>query len=188
MTSSVSGADLLVDRQLRAEADDLDVEVLVDRLELLAQRDEVIGAAHQAAQQARQLRDQHARRFRLRADQRRDRRQRVEQEVRVDLVGERLDLRREQQLLLFLQPMLDARVVPDLDRRRDAEHRREQDDHAASTTGVRRARTNRRWCSLQRAPSAWRSSSRRDRREQQHDLPVHLQRPQHLPGAARQAR
>ena len=43
MTSSVSGVDLLVDAQLRAEADDLDVEVLVDRLELLAQRDEVIG-------------------------------------------------------------------------------------------------------------------------------------------------
>ena len=80
----------------------------------------MVGAAHQAAEQARQLGDQHARGFRLRADQRRDRRQRVEQEVRVDLVRERLDLRREQQLFLLLQPVLDARVVPDLDRRRDA--------------------------------------------------------------------
>ena len=47
----------------RAEADALDVEVLVDRLELLAQRDEVILAAQQAPQQRRQLDDQHARRF-----------------------------------------------------------------------------------------------------------------------------
>ena len=135
MTSSVSGLICLSTLQLRAEADDLDVEVLVDRLELLAQRDEVIGAAHQPAQQARELRDQHARRVGLRADERRDRRERVEQEVRVDLAGQRLDLRREQQLFLLLQPVLDARVVPDLDRRRDGEHRREQDHAAASTTG-----------------------------------------------------
>ena len=86
------GADLLVDLQLRAEPDHLDVEVLVDRLELLAQRHEMVGAAHQPAQQTRQLGDQHAGGFRLGADQRRDRGQRVEQEVRVDLVGERLDL------------------------------------------------------------------------------------------------
>ena len=92
MTSSVSGLICLHDAQLRAEAHDLDVEILVDRLELLAQRHEVIGAAHQAAQQARELGDQHARRLGLRADERRDRRQRVEQEVRVDLVRERLDL------------------------------------------------------------------------------------------------
>ena len=31
------------------------------------------------------------------------------------------------------EPVLDARVVPDLDRRRDAEHRREQDDAPASS-------------------------------------------------------
>ena len=45
------GADLLAHLQLRAEPHDLDVEVLVDRLELLAQRDEVLVAAHQPAQQ-----------------------------------------------------------------------------------------------------------------------------------------
>ena len=128
MTSSVSGLICLSTLQLRPEADHFDVEVLVDRLELLAQRDEVIGAAHQPAQQARELRDEHARRVGLRADERRDRRQRVEQEVRVDLAGERFDLGREQQLLLFLQPVLDAGVVPDLDRRGDAEDGGEQDD------------------------------------------------------------
>ena len=49
------GADLLLDLELRPEADDLDVEILVDRLELLAQRHEVIAAAQQPAQQPRQL-------------------------------------------------------------------------------------------------------------------------------------
>src|SRR5438105_9437368 len=42
-------ADLLVDFQLRSEAHDFDVQILVDRFELFAQRDEVIGTAHQAA-------------------------------------------------------------------------------------------------------------------------------------------
>ena len=55
-------ADLFVDLQLRSEADDLDVEVLVDRFQLFAQRDEMVRAAHQTAEQARQLHDQHPRR------------------------------------------------------------------------------------------------------------------------------
>ena len=85
-------------------------------------------------------------------------------------------LRRQQQLLLLLQPVLDARVVPDLDRRGDAEHRREQDDEqrpatrrfgARGRTGDGARRTRR------RAPGA--SSSSADRREQQDDLPVDLQ-------------
>ena len=37
-------------------------------------------------------------------------------------------LRGQQQLFLLLQPVLDAGVVPDLDRRGDGEHRRQQDD------------------------------------------------------------
>ena len=63
--------DLLVDVQLRPEPDDFDVQVLVDRLELFAQRDEVIRASQEPPQQARQLRHEHPRRFGLRADQRR---------------------------------------------------------------------------------------------------------------------
>src|SRR5476649_670739 len=40
------GADVLHDFQLGTEPHDLDVEIFVDRFELLAQRDEVIRAAH----------------------------------------------------------------------------------------------------------------------------------------------
>ena len=97
------GRNLLAHAQLRPEAHDLDVEVLVDRLELLPQRDEMLLAAQQTAQEAGQLVDQRSRRLWLRANQRRDRRERVEEEMRIDLALERLDLRGEQELLLLLQ-------------------------------------------------------------------------------------
>ncbi len=100
-----------------------DVEILVDGLELLAQRDEVLLAPQQSAEQSRELDDERARRLGLRADERGDRRQRVEQKMRVDLARERGDAGRDQQLLLFLQPVFDARAVPDLDRDGHAEHR-----------------------------------------------------------------
>ena len=115
--------DLLVDDQARAEAHPFDVEVFVDGLEFLAQRDEVLLAAEQPTKQRRELDDQHARGFGLRADERRDRRQRVEQEVRIDLIGQRIDARHHQQVFLLGQPMLDARAVPDLDGDGDGEHR-----------------------------------------------------------------
>src|SRR6266853_1494036 len=114
--------------QLWPEPDHFDVQVLVDRLELFAQGDEVIGAAQQPPQQARELGDQYAGGFRLRADERRDRRERVEQEMRVDLVGERFELGGEQELFLLLEAVLDAGVVPDLDRRGHSQHRGEHDD------------------------------------------------------------
>ena len=128
------GVDRFLDLQLGAEAHRLDVQVLVDRLELLPQRHEVLLAAQQAAEQPRELHDQHPRRLRLRPDQRRDRGQRVEEEVRVDLAGERLDARRHQEFFLLLQPVLDPRAVPDLDRNRDAQHRREDDQAVAATS------------------------------------------------------
>ena len=145
--------------QARAEADALDVEVLVDGFELFAQRDEMLLAAQQPPQQARELHDQHPRRFRLRSDQRGDRRQRVEEEVRVDLAGERLDARRHQQLFLLLQAVLDARAVPDLDRapRRTAPSR-ESTSASSHEFGARGSRgavgSSNRW------PSAWRMISR----------------------------
>ena len=65
------------------------------------------------------------------------------------------------------------------------EHRGEQDDQHASTTtaGRRQSRTAGDGRSSA-TPSAWREQLERDRREQQHDLPVDLQRPEHLPDAA----
>ena len=81
----------------------------------------------------------------LRADQRRNRRQRVEEEMRVDLVRQRLDAGRHQQLFLLLQAMLDARAVPDLDRDRDAEHRRERnhEPHRRARSRSRASRNSR---------------------------------------------
>ena len=111
--------DVLLDAQGRAEANDLDVEVLVDRVELFTKRDEMLLAAEQPPEQPRELRDEHPRGFGLRPNQRRDRRQRVEQEMRIDLARERVEARGHEQLFLLLQAMLDACAVPDLDWNRD---------------------------------------------------------------------
>ncbi len=143
-------------------------------------------AAHQAPQQARELHDQHAGGVRLGADQRGDRGQRVEQEVRVDLAGERLDLRRQQQLFLFLQPVLDARAVPDLDRRGArrstvAEH----DRRPASSTGEVELRKNTR-CAPEAGAERLTQQLQADRRQQQDDLPVVPEPPQHPPRCVRQ--
>ena len=48
-------ADLLANTQLRPEPYDFDVEVFVDRFEFFAQRDEVLVAAKQPAQEPGQL-------------------------------------------------------------------------------------------------------------------------------------
>ena len=101
-----------------------------------------------------------ARGLRLRSDERRDRRERVEQEVRVDLIGERLDARRHQQLLLLGEPVLDARAVPDLDRNGDGEHRRQQDENRVSQT-IGRREAAKMACRELGWPIAWRSSSSR---------------------------
>ena len=101
--------------------------------------------------------DQHPRGLRLRADQRRDRGQRVEQEVRIDLAGERFDAGRHQQLLLLLQPVLDPRAVPDLDRDGDAEHRRENDERAEPR--VRRVQVEQAALRGTGARAAWRMIS-----------------------------
>ena len=179
--SSVAGSIVFLDLQSGTEAHALDVEVFVDRFQLLAKRDEVFLAAQQPAEQAGQLHDQHARRFRLRSDQRRDRRQRVEQEVRIDLAGERLDARRHQQLLLFLQAVLDAGAVPDLDRHRDAQHRREQSPATRATGSA---------AQVEEALGAEAVAERlpddleADRRGQQDHDPVDLEPPHQLPDVA----
>ena len=185
MTSSVSGLICLSTLQLRTEADDLDVEVLVDRLELLAQRDEVIRAAHQAAQQARELRDEHARRLGLRADERRDRRQRVEQEVRVDLVGQRLDLAppaaaspapasRCSMRALF-QILIGVATPSTVASRTTASvHERAGRRQVEQPVVLAPARAERLAQQLER-----------DRRQQQHDLPVDLRRSRSIRQARR---
>ncbi len=103
--------------EFRPEARHLDVQVLVDRLEFLAQCHKVLMAAHQSPQQSRELDDECAGCVWLRPNERGDRGERVEEEMRVDLALERFNLRRQKELLLLLQPVFDARIVPDPDRR-----------------------------------------------------------------------
>ena len=76
-----------------------------------------------------ELVDHRARLVGIGPDQRGDRIQRVEQEVRVDLAGERRQPRLHQQLLLLHQLGLVAGVVPDLERQRHREQRGHVDDH-----------------------------------------------------------
>ncbi len=77
--------------------------------------------AHQLAQEPGEFDDDRASGFRLRPDERRHRGQRVEEEVRVDLAFQGLDLGGEEQFFLFGEAMFDARVVPDLDGDGDGE-------------------------------------------------------------------
>ncbi len=81
------------------------------------------------------------------------------------------------------QPVFDAGVVPDLDRRRHRQHggqqHQQQHRHRLRTRGVQREQAV--------APAqsqALAQELQRDRREQQHDLPVHGHGPHHVPGAA----
>ena len=67
-----------------------------------------------------------ARQVRIVANQRRNGIERIEQEMRIDLAGERVHARLEQQLLVLLEVHLDARVVPNLDGHGHGHHRRQQ--------------------------------------------------------------
>ena len=62
-------ADLLVDLQLRPEADVLDVEIFVDRFQLFAQRDKGFRLTEEPAQDVRQFEDQFAGGIRVHAHQ-----------------------------------------------------------------------------------------------------------------------
>jgi hypothetical protein len=107
-----------------AEADDFDVEVIVDEFEFFAQRDERFVLAKQAAQDVGELQDHAAGHVRVETDQRRNCVERVEKKMRIDLAGERVHARFQQELLILLQVHLDARVVPDFYGHGDAHHRR----------------------------------------------------------------
>src|SRR4029077_20512211 len=108
--------DFLENLQLvAAEADHFDVQVVVNELELFAQRDACLRLAQQAPQDVRELQDHAAGHVRIEADQRGDGVQSVEQKMRVDLAGKRVHARFQKELLILLEVHLDARVVPDLD-------------------------------------------------------------------------
>ena len=86
------GADAAVDHEVVAEARLLELEVRLDVPHLIGERDELRRLAQRGAAVLRKRRDQMPRLVRLRADKRRDRVERVEQEVRLDLRLQRGEL------------------------------------------------------------------------------------------------
>src|SRR6516225_11572050 len=97
-----------------AEAGDLNVEIIIDKRELLAQGHKSLVLPKKPPQNVAQLQHDAPGRVGVYANERRDRVQGVEQEVRVDLASERIHPGAEQELLVSLEVHLDACVVPDL--------------------------------------------------------------------------
>ena len=115
------------------ESRDLDIQIIVDEIELLLQRHKGFMLAQQPPQNIAQLDDHTAGHVRIVANQRRNRVQRIEQKMRIDLRGQRVHARLEQQLLVLLEIHFDSRVVPDLHRNRDGHHRGQQDQRDSPT-------------------------------------------------------
>ena len=145
--------DLLDDAQFFAEADDLDVEVVVGEGELVGERDERLAVLQQHAQDVGQLDDHLARQFRLRTHERGDGVERVEEEVRIDLALQRVQARLHQQAALLFQLALDADRVPDLQRNADDDRRAGADgefDQPDWASAARRSDAGKRatacWC------------------------------------------
>src|SRR5271165_4737101 len=116
--------DLLDDVEVvLAEAGDFNIEIVVDEFELFAQRHEGLVLAKETPQDVAELEDYFARVIRIETDEGGDGVQRIEKEVWVDLAGERVHARFEEELLVTLEIHFDARVVPDFQRRGDGHQR-----------------------------------------------------------------
>src|SRR6266403_2795487 len=106
-------AELLDDFEIvAAEAGHFDVQVIVDELELFAERHKRLMLAKEAPQNIAQLQDHAAGRIRINAEQRRNGVKRIDEKVRIDLAGERVHSGFPQKLLMAFEVHLDARVVP----------------------------------------------------------------------------
>jgi hypothetical protein len=109
--------DLLFHAQLvGAKAHHFDVEVVVGKAQLLAQRNVGVVILEQRAQNVGQLHRHLARHLRLHAHQRGNGVERVEQKVRIDLALQRVEPGLEQQPLLLFKLHLDAQRIPHLER------------------------------------------------------------------------
>ena len=140
--SSVVGIDVHADSQTILEARLFDLEILLQELELFLQRDLGLAAAvERDAQQIAQPADHPIGGLRIAVHQRRDRVQRVEQKVRMELRLERLQLRLDQPRLELRRLQLALlRLVVIRDRVADA------DDGARRPSGSSRdARRCCRW-------------------------------------------
>ena len=118
-----------------AEAGDLDIEIVVDEFELFAQRHKRFVLAEQTAENVAELEHHAASVIGIEADERGDGVQRIEKKVRIDLAGERVHARFEQELLVALEVHLDARVVPDFQRSGHG-HERGDDRQCRATSPI----------------------------------------------------
>src|ERR1700674_342795 len=108
------GIEILDDLELvPSKTYDFNVQIIVDELHFLAQRDERIRTVQQTAKNGSEFQDHLPRRIGIEAHQRRNGIQRIEQEVRVDLILQRRHARLQQQPFLFFQLYLDANAVED---------------------------------------------------------------------------
>ena len=120
--------DLLFHAQLvGAEADHLDVEIIVGKLQLLAQRNVGVMVLEQGAQNVGQLDGHLAGQLRLAAHQRGDGVERIEEEMGIDLALQGVKAGFKQQPLLLFKRHLDAQRIPDLERDADHDGRAEPD-------------------------------------------------------------
>jgi len=97
-----------------SKAHDFNIQIVVDELHFLAQRNERIRTVQQAAKNGSEFQDHLASRVGIEAHQRRNGIQCVEQKVRVNLILQRRHARLQQQSLLLFQLDLDADAVEDL--------------------------------------------------------------------------
>src|SRR5207253_4093569 len=101
---------------LRAETHHFDIEVIVNKFQLLTQSKEGLRLAQKAAQNVGQLHDEQPGSIGFHPHQRRNGIQRVEKKMRIDLALQRLHARLQQQTLMLFQLQLHPRRVPDFQR------------------------------------------------------------------------
>ena len=166
--------NLLHDLQLITETHHLDIQVVVGELQLLPQRQERLTVLQQHAQNIRQLHNHLPRQLRLRAHQRSDRVQRVEQKVWIDLSLQRIQPRLQQQPSLLLQLALHANRIPYLqwNPHHNRSRRADQQLHPPLPR-VQREKATRIKHRQHTCPKLHSSHQ-----QQQHNLPVQLRSPQ----------
>ena len=109
--------NLLADPELvPPEAHDFNIEVVVDEVKLLLERDKMHLRLEPPAEDVRKFQDDRPGRIRIDAYQGRDGVQRIEEKMRVDLADQGIHASLHQGPLLFLEFPLDACVVPDAHR------------------------------------------------------------------------
>src|SRR5579862_9038129 len=109
-----------------AEPRDFNIEIVVDKIEFLLKGHERLVLPQKTPQNIAQLDDHPARRVRIVANERRHRVKRIEQKVGIDLRGQRIHARLEQQLPVLFEIHFEARVAPNFHRNGDGHYRGQQ--------------------------------------------------------------